>query len=181
MHSTSNKRVRCPESWEKTWFFCVKKVEFTLLSLNRNHAQTKQVRPNCWGWKKTQEKREKRGIEREEKGGENRESNRKKKKKSVRIDFSTVTPAPWSFSSKTKTAYTMSKSGLSTFNTCIRRVSKTHRNGFMDDLLTLPPFYVHFVKCLAVLRIWCKLKICLYRPDFGLKLTKQHTKQENVA
>ena len=48
----------------------------------------------------------------------------------------------------------MSKSALSTFNTGIRRVSKTHRNGFMDDLLTLPPFYVHFVKCLVVLRIY---------------------------
>ena len=47
----------------------------------------------------------------------------------------------------------MLKSGLSTFNTGIRRVSKTHRNGFMDDLPTLPPFYEHFVKCLVLLRI----------------------------
>ena len=35
----------------------------------------------------------------------------------------------------------------------IMRVSKTHRNGFMDDLPTLPPLHVHFVKCLVVLRI----------------------------
>ena len=47
------------------------------------------------------------------------------------------------------------ESGLSAFNTGIRRVSKTNRNGFMDDLPTLPPFYLHFVKCLAVLRICC--------------------------
>ena len=33
---------------------------------------------------------------------------------------------------------------------------------FMDDLPTLPPFPVHFVKCLVVLRIWA------FR--FGLKV-----------
>ena len=47
----------------------------------------------------------------------------------------------------------MLKSGLSAFNTGMRRVSKTHRDGFMDDLPSLPPFYLHFVKCLVVLRI----------------------------
>ena len=51
----------------------------------------------------------------------------------------------------------MLKGGLSTFNTGIRRVSNTHRNGFMDDLPTLPPFYVHFENCLVVLRIYSLL------------------------
>ena len=47
----------------------------------------------------------------------------------------------------------MLKSGPSVFNRGIMRVSKTHGNGLIDDLPTLPPFYVYFVKCLAVLRM----------------------------
>ena len=51
----------------------------------------------------------------------------------MRIDFPTVTPAPWPFGSQTKTAYIILESGISAFNPGIKLASMTNRNGIMDD------------------------------------------------
>ena len=106
-------------------------VEFTLLFLNRNHAQPKQVRPNCFGRKKTQERTEEREIEKEEKEGKKVGNQITKKVRAHR--FFHGDPFAVTYHCQTKTAYTMLKSGLSAFSPGIRLVSKTHRNGFMDD------------------------------------------------
>ena len=58
----------------------------------------------------------------------------------MRIDFATVTPAPWAFSSQMKTAYTiiksMLKSCISTFNPGIQGLTLSFQNKESKGLKT---------------------------------------------
>ena len=81
----------------------------------------------------------------------------KKKKKSVRIDFSVVTPAPWPFMSLTWMAYTTRKPVVSTFFYRLDIIDQLHRLVSKRKYQTPPPFLLWFSKPLAVERICSEL------------------------
>ena len=100
----------------------------------------------------TKKAKEKGGRERE-KGGKNAGSNRKIKKKPMRVNFPTMTPLPWPFVSvKFWQCLTVKSNILLLFS----------RKLFFYQLLmldprskypTLPPFCLHFSEPMAVLKI----------------------------
>ena len=77
-----------------------------------------------------------------------------KKKKSVRMDFSVVTPAPWPFMSRTWTAYTRKKPVMTTFVYGLDIIDQLHRRVSKRKYQTPPPFLLWFSKPLAVERIY---------------------------
>ena len=78
-------------------------------------------------------------------------SNHKKKKKikSVRIDFSVVTPAPWPFISQTWTAYSRGKPVISTFVHGLDIIDQLHKRVSKRKYQTPPPFLLWFSKPLG--------------------------------
>ena len=79
---------------------------------------------------------------------------KKKKNKSVCIEFSVVTPAPWPFMSRTWTANTRRKPVISTFVYGLDIIDQLHRRVSKRKYQTPPPFLLWFSKPLAVERIY---------------------------